>query len=81
MAFGALVAVAGMSLIVFKEPAKGEDPVSWRGLQLTLSTPYLVVYLSGVLVFIAPPLLGEELSRLIREPVPVGKPPGESSLA
>lgn len=69
MAFGAMVAVAGIVIFIFKQQEPGTNTVQILGFEVTLSTPGLVIFVVGSGIFVLPLLL-QETADPISPPAP-----------
>jgi hypothetical protein len=79
MAFGALVAVAGLALLYFRKE-QGENRIKLFGQEFQISTPALVVFLVGCGIFILPSVIQMQNQTVFNFqwpwPTPGPKPPG-----
>ena len=88
MVVGTILTLAGIGLIIFKEPTPEVNVVRFFGLELTLSTPFLAVTALGVILLLSPlafdqdeppittPTEGEEEPIATTTDSPTVEPPG-----
>jgi len=64
MVFGALLALAGLALLVFRRD-QGQNKIRVLGQEFEISTPALVVFLAGCAIFVIPFWTSADLSKPI----------------
>lgn len=75
MIFGALVATAGF-ILLYSRKESAENAISFAGMQFKVSTPALVVFLAGCVVFLSPLFLRAGNQTAFTIPLPWGQKTG-----